>query len=308
MSICPSCSYLGRFAPSPTGPLHFGSLVAAAGSYFDARAHGGHWLLRMEDLDTPRCIPGAADSILRTLEQFGFEWDAKPVWQSQRSDAYQTALDQLIDIGQAFPCACTRRELADAPRAADGSRIYPGTCRHGLPPGRQARAWRVRAHEGCVTFRDLIQGNQREELAREVGDFIVRRADGLFAYQLAVVIDDADAGITHVVRGADLLSSTCRQIHLQKILGYQTPQYAHLPVATNEAGEKLSKQTLADAVDDYPAPQALVLALQFLNQSPPPELARASIAEIHAWACHNWHRESVAAQLSQPAPTLPTSP
>jgi glutamyl-Q tRNA(Asp) synthetase len=287
-----STRYVGRFAPSPSGPLHFGSLVAAAGSYLDARHHGGHWLLRIEDVDTPRCVPGAAAGILRTLENFGFEWDAAPVWQSARLDAYRAALHSLQAAGHAFPCACTRRELATAPLARDGSRIYPGTCRQGLPPGREARAWRVRV-SGSIDFQDAVQGLQQEDLAREVGDFVVLRADGLFAYQLAVVVDDATAGVTDVVRGADLLESTARQIWLQRLLGLPTPRYAHLPLATNAAGEKLSKQTLARAVDTQPATTALLAALAFLGQNPPAALQRATLAEIWQWAIAHWTLDAV---------------
>lgn len=288
----PASPYIGRFAPSPSGPLHFGSLVAAAGSFLDARSQGGRWLLRIEDVDTPRCIPGAAEDILRTLARFCFEWDGEPVWQSRRHAAYAAALTRLVDAAQAYPCACTRRELADSALAPDGSRIYPGTCRNGLPPGRSARAWRVRA-EGTLQFDDGVQGLQVEDLAREAGDFIVLRADGLYAYQLAVVVDDAEAGVTHVVRGADLLTSTGRQICLQRLLGYPTPHYAHLPVATNAAGEKLSKQTLARAVDAQPPGAALLAALAFLGQNPPAELARAPLAEIWRWAQAHWSLAAV---------------
>ncbi|NMG64048.1 tRNA glutamyl-Q(34) synthetase GluQRS [Azoarcus indigens] len=293
--------YIGRFAPSPTGPLHIGSLIAAVGSYLEARSRGGRWLLRMEDLDTPRIIPGAAAGILATLERFGFEWDGGIVHQDQRRDAYAAALARLQADGLAFPCACTRRELADSAIARDGSHRYPGTCRHGLPPGRQARAWRVRA-EGVVSFDDRIQGPQREDLARDVGDFVVLRADGLHAYQLAVVVDDAEAGVTDVVRGADLLDSTGRQIHLQQALGMPTPTYAHLPVATNAAGEKLSKQTLASAVAEQPPAAALLAALRFLGQNPPPALAGAPTREIWQWALPNWRLAAVPRSRHAPAP------
>lgn len=285
-------SYVGRFAPSPSGALHFGSLVAAVGSYLEAVRHQGQWLLRIEDVDTPRTVAGAADAILRTLDRFGFQWDGTLVWQSQRTEAYVAALERLRRDGHAFPCACSRRELADSTLARDGSRRYPGTCRDGLPAGRSARAWRVRA-EGRICFTDAIQGEIEEDLARDVGDYVILRADGLFAYQLAVVVDDADAGITHVVRGADLLDSTARQIHLQGLLGMQVPAYAHLPVATNPAGEKLSKQTLARAIDDRPPAAALYDALVFLGQAPPPELARSSLNTAWEWAKHNWHIEQI---------------
>ena len=284
--------YVGRFAPSPSGALHFGSLVAATGSYLETRTHGGRWLLRIEDVDTPRTVPGAADGIIATLAHFGFEWDGDIVWQSQRSEAYRAALECLQAAGHAFACACTRREMADSGLARDGSRRYPGTCREGLPAGRSARAWRVRA-QGVVGFEDGVQGWQQEDLAADSGDYVVLRADGLFAYQLAVVVDDADAGITHVVRGADLLDSTARQIHLQGLLGLPSPYYAHLPVATNAAGEKLSKQTLARAIDTHPPAHALLAALRFLGQAPPAALGRANTAELWQWALHHWQLSAV---------------
>jgi glutamyl-Q tRNA(Asp) synthetase len=279
--------YIGRFAPSPTGALHFGSLIAAVGSYLEARAHGGRWLLRIEDVDTPRSVPGAADAILATLERFGFAWDGDIIRQRERTQAYEAALARLQAAGLAYPCACTRRELAGEPLARDGSRRYPGTCRNGLPPGRDGRAWRVRA-EGTIRFCDAVQGEQSIDLAADAGDYVVRRADGLFAYQLAVVVDDAAAGVTHVVRGADLLDSTARQIHLLGLLGQPVPAYAHLPLATNAAGEKLSKQTLARAIDAHPPQTALLAALRFLGQNPPDMLARATLAELWQWACAHW--------------------
>lgn len=285
-------AYIGRFAPSPSGPLHFGSLVAALGSYLEARSNDGRWLLRIEDVDTPRTVPGAAQAILATLARFGFEWDGEVVWQSRHSAAYAAALEHLKAAGHVFPCACTRREMADSTLARDGSRRYPGTCRDGLPAGRSARAWRVRA-EGVIRFDDAIQGAQQEDLARDVGDYVVLRADGLYAYQLAVVVDDAAAGITHIVRGADLLGSTARQIHLQDLLGAPVPAYAHLPVATNAAAEKLSKQTLARAIDAHPPAVALVAALAFLGQHPPPDLGRAPLAEVWSWARTHWQLNRV---------------
>jgi glutamyl-Q tRNA(Asp) synthetase len=298
-----SSSYVGRFAPSPTGPLHFGSLVAALGSALEAHRQQGQWLLRIEDIDTPRTEPGAADSIVRTLERFGFAWDGEIMWQRHRTDAYAAALARLKAGGHVFPCGCTRREMADSGFARDGSRRYPGTCRHGLPPGRAARAWRVKA-EGTITFVDAVQGPRSEDLARDVGDYVVRRADGVFAYQLAVVVDDFEQGVTHVVRGADLLGSTARQIHLQNLLGWPRPAYAHLPVATNAAGEKLSKQTLARAVDaDSPA-RALVAALAFLGQNPPIELAAAPVGELWTWAREQWRLENVPHALLLPAPEI----
>lgn len=302
--------YVGRFAPSPTGPLHFGSMVAAIGSYIDARAAGGRWLLRIEDVDAPRCSQQAENDIITTLERFGLEWDGPIVCQRDRITHYQQALDRLRDCGAVFGCACTRREIADSALARDGSRIYPGTCRNGLPPGRSARAWRVRA-AGDIRFIDRIQGAQLEALESEVGDFVLLRADGLFAYQLAVVVDDAIDGITDVVRGADLLDSTARQIHLQRLLGYPTPRYAHLPVAVNPAGEKLSKQTLAPAVSDDAVEATWLAVLRFLGQNPDEALARAGLNEIRAWAVANWSPAKVPAQRVETAPKAylgPTDP
>ena len=209
--------YRGRFAPSPTGPLHFGSLVAAVGSWADARAHGGEWLVRMEDLDPPREVPGAADEILRTLEALGLEPDGPVVRQSERGDAYRAALDRLRDRGVLFACGCTRREIADSGLpGSDGGLVYPGTCRNGPPPGRPARALRVRVDDAVIAFDDALQGRVSQDLGRDVGDFVLLRADGFFAYQLAVVVDDAAQGITDVVRGIDLIDSTPRQIFLQR--------------------------------------------------------------------------------------------
>ena len=291
--------YRGRFAPSPTGPLHFGSLVAALGSYLDAKANHGAWLLRIEDIDTPRVMPGTADHILRTLEAFGMAWDGPVLYQSTRAEAYHAALEQLRTLGALYACACSRREIADsAVHGIDGP-VYPGTCRVGLPPGRAARATRVRtqsmpgAADAYTRFDDGVQGPIMQDVEHAVGDFVVARADGSIAYQLAVVVDDAAQGITHVVRGADLLDSTPRQILLQGLLQLPTPHYAHLPVALNEQGEKLSKQTLAAAVDpDKPVP-ALLRALAFLAQAPPIALQQANLAEVWAWARENWRLSTV---------------
>ncbi|MGE5490009.1 MAG: tRNA glutamyl-Q(34) synthetase GluQRS [Actinomycetota bacterium] len=286
----PSQPYRGRFAPSPTGPLHFGSLVAAVGSYLDAFAHGGEWLVRMEDVDAPRNVPGAAEGILATLEAFGFEWQGEVLWQSHRLDAYRAALEELKSRGQAYGCACSRKEIADSAghAAIDGGLAYPGTCRNGLPPGREARAWRLRVPDEAWGCEDRLQGPIVQRLEWDVGDFVLLRADGQFAYQLAVVVDDAFQGVTDVVRGADLMDSTPRQIYLQHCLGAATPRYAHLPVATNAAGEKLSKQTLAPALDAGKAGAELARALAFLGQEPPADLGRAGLAEVWQWAREHW--------------------
>jgi glutamyl-Q tRNA(Asp) synthetase len=271
--------YVGRFAPSPTGALHFGSLLAALASWLDARRAGGRWLVRMEDLDSPRVKPGAADAILRQLETFGLEWDGAVVHQSARLDLYRNAIESLG--AQCYPCACTRKELEDSALAIDGSRIYPGTCRAGLAPGKAARAVRVRTDGEPIRFTDRVQGDISQSLERDIGDFVVLRADGLFAYQLAVVVDDAAQGVTDVVRGADLLDSSTRQIYLQRLLGCATPRYLHVPVATNAKGEKLSKQTqAADArAADIPG------ALRFLGMDTPSGLAPG---EFLGWALKHW--------------------
>lgn len=283
---------VGRFAPSPTGPLHLGSLVAAVGSYALARRAGGRWLLRIEDLDAPRVAPGAAEDFFRALESLGFAWDGEVVWQSRRTEAYREALETLERQGAAYPCGCTRAEIArasSAPHPGEEGPPYPGTCRGGLPPGRAARAVRVRVREEPLSFRDAILGPVSACLADSCGDFVVRRADGLFAYQLAVVVDDAASGVTQVVRGADLLASTPRQIRLQNLLGLPTPAYAHLPLVTGPGGAKLSKRncavSLASGQDLARQGGALLLAaLRFLGQDPPPDLHRAPPQEVLAWA------------------------
>jgi glutamyl-Q tRNA(Asp) synthetase len=289
-------AYVGRFAPSPTGPLHAGSLVAAVASWLDARAAGGRWLLRMEDLDRPRCVAGAADAILRQLDAYGLHWDETVLFQSTRDDAYAAALDVLKAQDRAYPCACTRAQLAQAPRNAEGETLYPGTCRKGLPPGAVARAWRVRVPSGEVGFHDRIHGELSQNLPRDVGDFIVKRADGLFAYQLAVVVDDAWQGVTDVVRGADLLWNTPRQIVLQGLLDLPTPRYAHVPLVTNDAGQKLSKQTRAPALPLTGCGAVLAQALAALGHPPPAGLAGADPAELLGWAMAHWRIENVPVQ------------
>jgi glutamyl-Q tRNA(Asp) synthetase len=293
--------YRGRFAPSPTGSLHFGSLVAALASYCDAAAAGGEWLVRIEDVDEPRSRESAAAAILFTLETYGFQWDGEVVRQSGRGGLYQAALDRLIAKGWAYPCCCTRKELDSAPAGAGGERVYPGTCRTGLAPGREARAWRMRVRDETVAFRDRLQGSQAQRLEREVGDFVVKRADGLFAYQLAVVVDDAEQGITHVVRGADLLASTPRQIWLQRALDLPTPAYLHHPVAMIATGEKLSKQTGAAPLPATAMP-ALLRAWSFLGQREPPE-APASVDEFWSWARSDWSTARL-----PPVAMLPVAP
>ena len=271
--------YIGRFAPSPTGPLHFGSLVAALASWLDARAARGRWLVRIEDLDAPRSQPGAADEILRALDSLGLHWDGGIVYQSTRTARYQAALEKLS--GHTYACGCSRREIADSSLglAADGAQIYPGTCRGGLHEGKTARAIRLKTEGAKISFADRVQGLQRQDLKREVGDFVLYRADGQFAYQLAVAVDDAEQAVTDVVRGADLLDSTARQIRLQQLLGYAQPRYLHVPAAVTSAGEKLSKQTGAQAIDASRPGEQLRKALAFLGQADTDDLHEA----VRAW-------------------------
>jgi glutamyl-Q tRNA(Asp) synthetase len=288
--------YRGRFAPTPSGPLHFGSLVAALGSLLTARAQGGEWLVRMEDLDPPREAPGAADDILRTLEAFGLTWDGEVVYQSRRLEAYREAVERLRHEGHAYPCGCSRRDLVRLP---DGRRIYPGTCRSGLG-GKAPRALRVRCEGATVAFVDGLQGPVEQDLEREFGDFPVVRADGYYAYHLGVVVDDAAQGITEVVRGADLLTATPSQIHLQRLLGLPTPAYHHLPVAVDGAGLKLSKQTLAAPVDRREPVLTLVHTLAFLGQAPPADLADADLDGVWAWALSHFDPSRVPAVRQRP--------
>lgn len=288
-----SAPYTGRFAPSPTGPLHFGSLVAALASWLDARAAGGRWLVRMEDLDRPRCDPASADAILRQLEHYGLAWDGAVLYQSHRDDAYLVALDALRERRAVFACTCTRARLAQARRNAEGEIVYPGTCRQRTAPGSARHAWRVRVDDVSIHFHDRVHGRLQQDLAADVGDFVVRRADGLFAYQLAVVVDDAFQGVTHVVRGADLLRNMPRQIFLQRLLGLPTPAYAHVPLVTNAAGQKLSKQSLAPALPERGRRAVLAEALAALGQPPPPDLAGADVGTLLAWAVPGWRIQDV---------------
>jgi glutamyl-Q tRNA(Asp) synthetase len=281
--------------------LHFGSLVAAVGSYADARAAGGEWLVRMEDVDVPRTVPGAADSILRTLERFGFAWAGPVVYQSRRDKHYLAAFERLRLDGRIYPCACTRREIADSSLGSDGARRYPGTCRQGVAGGREARAWRLQVEPKEICFDDALQGRICQDVAAEAGDFIVRRADGLYAYQLAVVVDDAEQGVTHVVRGADLVESTPRQLLLQRSLGLASPEYLHLPAAIDANREKLSKQTRARSIEAARPQDALLAALGFLGQAPPAELRDADLDSLWRWAIEHWSRASLPRCRALPA-------
>lgn len=293
--------YRGRFAPSPSGWLHFGSLVAAVGSYLQARAERGEWLLRMEDIDPPREVPGAADEILRTLERLGLGWDGPVAYQSARGPAYEAALATLRRSGVLYACGCSRQEVADSSVHGVDGPIYPGTCRDGLAPGRRERALRVRTGDDALVFEDRWQGRVVCRLQREMGDFVVRRADGFIAYQLAVVVDDAAQGITEVVRGADLLLSTPRQLYLQRCLGISSPQYAHLPVAVNGAGEKLSKQTGAPPVFNAPPLPLLRRALLFLGQEAPAEIIEGDLESFWRFAVTQWQPQRVPRVRSLPA-------
>lgn len=285
---------IGRFAPSPTGPLHFGSLVAAVASYCDAKSQGGQWLLRIEDVDTTRRVEGASEQIVQTLQRYGFMWDGDVIYQSQRTELYQQALDLLRDQDLAYPCTCSRKEIADSStlQGIEGA-IYPGNClQHPVKPG-IAAAWRLKTSDSVIGFDDLIQGQLQHNMAKDIGDFVVKRADGLFSYQLAVVVDDALQGVTHVVRGADLLNSTTRQIYLQQLLGYSTPVYAHIPVVINAEGQKLSKQTLAAELPSDNIMDVMIAALRFLPFLPPPP-SFSSVHDLWQWAIDHW-------QLNSPA-------
>lgn len=281
----------GRFAPSPTGPLHFGSLLAAVASYLDARSAGARWLLRIENIDPPREMAGAAESIVRTLDAYGFEWDGSVAWQHESDAAHRTALDVLIEAGHAYRCGCSRKDLAGQPSGPLGT-IYPGTCRGGSTA--PEFAYRVRTDASAIRFDDLFQGIREHRLEPESGDFVVRRRDGLIAYQLAVVVDDELANVTRVVRGIDLIDSTPRQIWLQRLLGYRTPAYAHIPVAVHPDGDKLSKLTGARALAIGDASRNLVRALTALRQSPPHELESASVGTVWSWALEHWQPDTLA--------------
>ena len=282
--------YRGRFAPSPTGPLHFGSLVTALGSYLQARSQQGEWLVRMEDIDPPREQPGAADRILLALEAYHLHWDGSVLYQSSRHEAYEAALAQLAEDHHTFPCGCSRKAIANrlAATTIDSGFIYPGTCRNGLPPGTVPRATRVRVPNYRDSFIDTLQGRVETDLENDIGDFVVQRADGLYAYHLAVVVDDAEQGITDIVRGTDLLSSTPPQRYLQDCLSFPHPQYSHLPIAVNSQGQKLSKQTFATAIDTQNPEPTLTKALTFLGHPPAAELEGADPGLLMTWAIEHW--------------------
>ncbi len=291
-------NYIGRFAPSPTGPVHFGTLVAAVGSYLQAKTNNGDWLMRMEDVDITRKVDGADSEILRTLEAFGFEWQGEVVYQSKRADYYQQALEELIGQSLVFPCVCSRKQLA-----VTGSGIYPGNCRSHKLPERNEHALRLLAKDETITFDDAVMGRQTQNIKQQCGDFIIKRRDGLFAYQLAVVVDDAMQGINEIVRGADLLDSTARQIYLQQILNYPTPNYCHLPLAVDHSGNKISKSEAAAKVDTGNMKQQLIKALDFLGQQPPAELQAATLENIWHWSINHWQLNAVP-KKNQLSPSL----
>ena len=293
MTACTSSSYIGRFAPTPSGHLHFGSLVAALASYLDARAVGGRWLVRMEDLDPPREEPGAQAAILKALESYGFEWDGDMVRQSERHAAYAEVLNRLFNQGLAYACTCSRKQLEPY------HGIYPGLCRN-LGHAREHAAIRLRVPELEYRFTDRVQGEYHQHLGRDVGDFVIQRRDGLYAYQLAVVLDDAWQGVTDIVRGSDLLDSTPRQLYLQELLGLSQPRYLHVPLITQPDGHKLGKSYRSPPLTEDQAPPLLLRALRALGQKPPSELAGASVAEIMRWGIAHWD-----ASLIPRTPSLP---
>ncbi len=287
MSKAAASPYVGRFAPSPSGPLHLGSLVAAIASFLDAKANKGLWLMRMEDLDPIREPPQAASEILTALENLGLHWDQQVLYQSQRLDAYQTVLDDLGKQGLTFACICSRQQI----KAAGG--VYPGTCRQQSAAPLTAHAIRLLVADITINFDDIFQGQQQQQIKQEVGDFVIKRKDQLFAYQLAVVVDDYYQGITHIIRGTDLMESTARQIFLQQELHYPRPYYGHIPIIINDQGQKLSKQHFAKAIDSSKPEKQLYLALNYLGQNPPAELIYENVEKILSWAITNWKRDLI---------------
>ena len=298
--------YVGRFAPSPTGPLHFGSLLAALASFLDARANNGKWLMRIEDLDPPREPAGSAELILQQLDDLGMTWDGEVLYQSSRLDAYERVLEQLQHRDLCYPCDCTRPQI----RAM--GLVYNGSCRERDLPPEKPYALRLKTDATKIGFDDAIQGHFAQQLEAEVGDFVIRRKDELFAYQLAVVVDDEYQNITHVVRGWDLLDSTPRQIYLQRKLNYREMSYAHIPIIVDEKGQKLSKQAFAPSIETDRASEAIYRALTFLGQKPPVDIAKESPKTQLRWAIENWQIQAVAKvdslPIEQPAESTPRRP
>lgn len=288
----PTTQYIGRFAPTPSGYLHFGSLVAAVASYLDARSVGGKWLVRMEDLDPPREMPGAQAAILDTLERYGFEWDGPVERQSDRHAAYSAQVEQWLRSGLAYACTCSRKQL-------EGSNgIYPGTCRDAQHDWHGDVAIRIRVPELDYRFTDRLQGEFHQHLGREVGDFIIRRRDGLFAYQLAVVLDDAWQGVTDIVRGADLLDNTPRQLYLQELLGIAAPRYLHVPLIIQPDGHKLGKSYRSPPLEAAQASPLLVRALKALGQNPPAGLAQSAPGDVLTWGIRHWNADAIPHSLT----------
>ena len=297
--------YRGRFAPSPTGPLHIGSLIAAVGSYLQAKSQNGQWLIRIEDIDPPREVKGASENIIRTLDQFGFEWDGEILYQSSRTDAYEEIIDYLKTHQHAYHCNCSRKQINETACPGINGPIYPLTCYKDRNSGKKYRpkknqlkesrnaALRFHTPDKVIAFEDKVQGTITQNVANESGDFVVQRADGLFNYQLAVVIDDAHQKITEIVRGSDLLNLTASQISLQQALKFSSPTYLHMPIVTNAAGQKLSKQTEAKAIESKYASQALWFCLDFLGQQPPAEIRSATLTELWPWASTNWDTQKI---------------
>jgi len=296
MSHYPSTIYKGRFAPSPTGAVHFGTLLAAIGSYLQAKKNNGEWIIRMEDVDLTRKVDGADTDILHTLEAFGFEWQGEILYQSTQNEYYENASQQLIEQSLVFPCLCTRKQLAEG-----SGNLYPGNCRQRQLPEKNDHALRVIASDINITFNDAIMGKRSQHMAQQCGDFIIKRRDELFAYQLAVVVDDAMQGISEIVRGADLLDSTTRQIYLQQLLGYTTPAYCHLPLAVDSYGNKISKSEGAAKVNIKNKEILLCKTLEFLAQKPPVDLVNGSINDIWQWAIAHWNIHAVPQNKRRPA-------
>lgn len=294
-----SNTYRGRFAPSPTGPLHFGSLVAAVGSYLQAKHQHGEWLVRIDDIDPPREIDGAADNILKTLEDFGFEWDENVLYQSSRQHYYQDIVDELVKQELAYPCSCSRTSILKKTGQVNGETIYPGFCRNGPLENSSDYTVRIRCNSEPICFNDAIQGKQNFNLEKNHGDFVIQRRDHYFAYHLATGIDDSEQKITEVVRGADLLNCTPNQLHIQHSLNLSSPQYSHLPVAVNHTGQKLSKQNHAKAINPNESVELLYKTLKFLGQMPSIELMNVSQKEIWGWAIKHWQLDLVPQKFQQ---------
>lgn len=285
--------YRGRFAPSPTGPLHFGSLVAAVGSYLQAKSQKGEWCVRIEDVDSPRSIDGASRQIIETLEAYGFEWDGPVIYQQSRLAAYQDALHLLTQKKLTYPCSCSRKEITESSSRGMQDGIYPGTCLTRSPKKNKSPAIRIKTDYSVISFNDTVQGLFGQTLRSEVGDFIIFRSDDIFAYHLAVVVDDHEQAISEVVRGSDLLDSTPRQIYLQRLLGFSTPGYVHLPVVVDHHGNKLSKQTFAAPLNPQRPLPTLYYVLMFLGQQPPTDLLEGDIGALWQWATHHWRIDKV---------------